>query len=393
MEEKQSLRNIKMYHWYIIFKEPLMWGPILISYLTSVGKMSLPEIYLMESIVLLGLAIFEILTGSLADLIGRKKTVCLGSLLNLTSIIWFASVKTPFDAWGANITWAIGFSLCSGADSALIYDTLVEMKKEISYEKINGVAAGNRFFLVACCSLATGFLAEINLRLPALLSIPGVALSVLAAFLFTEPNLKTDKYTPNRQLHLIKDSLLFIVKHKKIIWIIAFTTLIGVTSKIWFFTYNPYFELVNLDFRYYGFAFFTLNIIAWISSHNAHIIKGKIPETIIITLMIILIGGPILFMGSFVTVLSVGMIFFQNVVRGFSGPFLGGLLQHQIESEKRATILSANSSITGLTQFVALGVFGAMLKLWNLPFCLQLLGIFTLFLGILGILKYHKIFK
>lgn len=391
MNEKDAVRNIKLYRLYVTFREPLLWGSILISFIIHQGHMTLSEIYFMESIVLLGTIFLQVPTGALADLIGRKKTVVFGSIMYSISIIWFSLGKSPFDMWGANTLCMFGISFCDGADSAFLYDSLKAVGRESEYKKIDGESAGNRLLLTAICNIGAGYLANISFRLPLLLSIPGVLLSLAATLFLKEP--PTDKkFTARGQMSMMKSGILFTANHKAVKWIIGFTVLIGVTSKIWFFTYNPYFELVKLDLKYYGFVFFALNVIAWFFSRYAHKISGKFTERTIAIMMVFLIGLPILFMGSIVSIVSVCMVFPQNIVRGFMRPFFGEFLNRHLNSENRATVLSVQASVGGLAQFVALGAFGFLLKSWGLSFCLQILGVTVLGLGSLAILKYKKIF-
>jgi hypothetical protein len=109
--------------------------------------------------------------------------------------------------------------------------------------------------------------------------------------------------------------------------------------------------------------------------------------------MVALIGIPILVMGSVVAVGSISMILLQNTVRGFSDPFFSTLINRHLDSESRATVASVQSAVVELSKFLGLGVFGVMLGMWNLPLCLQLLGITTLILGTLGVLMYRKVFR
>ena len=391
MKEKDALRNVKLYKLYKTFGEPLMWGPILISCLMNLGHMKLSEIYFMESIVLVGTIFLQIPMGAIADMFGRKKTILIGSLFLSLSIILFSNIYSPLSAWIANIVWMIGFSLCSGADSAFLYDSLKSIGRETEYKKIEGDSVGNRLLITAICSIFVGYLAEYYTRLPIILSIPGVVFSTIIVFFFIEPSINK-KYTPSEQVDIMKVSLLFVSNHKEVKWIIFFVTLIGVTSKVWFFTYNPYFELVGLDLKYYGFVFFALNIVAWFFSKNVSNISKKIKDLNIIILLVLLIAIPILIMSSMPSVFCVGMVFFQNVARGFMGPFFGEFMNRHLDGDNRATVLSVQSAISGLAQFIALGAFGILLKSYGLLFCLQMLGILILVLGSIGIRKYKKIF-
>jgi len=384
-------RNARLYAWYLTFREPIFWGPVLILSLMRLGKMELSDIYIMEAIVLTGFIFLEIPSGALADLIGRKKTIVAGALFQVASKIVFVQINSPSDVWCANILWMIGASLSSGADSAFLYDSLKEGGREGEYKKIEGRAMGNWLILVALGSLVAGFLAEYSLRLPMILSVPGVVFSCLAAFFFKEPP-ATKKYTPKEQISIMKVSFLFVANHKKVKWILGFTTMITVASKIWFFTYNPYFELVNLDLKYYGIIFFILNAVAWYFSRYADFFSKKIKEKNIMTIMVLLISGPILFMGSVIYVFSVGMVFLQNVVRGFMKPFFGEFLNRHIDSENRATVLSLQSSVSGLGQFISLGAFGLLLSAYGLPLSLQVLGGTVFILGVWVIVAYRKIF-
>lgn len=409
MEREKALRNIALYKWYVIFREPLMWGPILISCLTQLGHMKLEEIYFMEAIVLFGFIFLEPPSGALADLIGRKKMIVIGAGFEVVSIAWFASIQTPFDVWVANILWMVGASFASGANTSLIYDSLVELDMEHTYEKLESSVVSYFLLVTAVTSLLSGVLAGVHLRLPIVLSIPGVVICFGIALCFTETGKVKEKVEKRRitlrELSLIlkttlqainklmKVSLLFVANNKEIKWIVGFSTLIGVSSKVWFFTYNPYFELVELDVRYYGLVFFLLNVVAWYFCKNAYRIKKKLGEARVVILLLLAIVVPIIVMGTFVGILSISLVLLQNVVRGMARPFFSAFLHKHITSEKRATVDSIGSAVNGLCQFMALGAFGILLSAWELSVCLQVLGFSVLVLGTYSVYRYYKIFR
>lgn len=255
MTEKEVNRNVKLYKWFFVLIEPLFIGPTLILYLQQIGKMSLSQIYVMEAVVVAGFVILEIPSGALADLIGRKKTIFLGAVCMLAGKIVLALVTSPVCVWISNIFWMVSMSMRSGADYAFLYDSLKKVGRESEFKKIQGVAQSNLFLALAFCSLSAGFLSETDMRLPFVLSVPGIMVSCIITMMFKETP-RTEKYAAKKQKELMKLSILFVKNHKKMRWIIAFSILVTVSSKIWFFSYNPYFELVNLDLRYYGIMFF-----------------------------------------------------------------------------------------------------------------------------------------
>jgi MFS family permease len=407
MEREKALRNVELYKWYRLLKEPLMWGPILISTLIHLGHMSLESIYFMEAVVLFGYIFLEAPSGALADLIGRKKMVVAGALFELMSICWFASIETPLDVWVANILWMIGSSFSSGANTSLIYDSLVELGEEYRFEQVEVQAVSYLLLGSALSSLFTGALAEVDLRLPILLSIPGVIVSVYITFCFTETGAFEEKVARKKftfyellcvlnavtkGIHnLMKVSVLFVVNNKEVKWLVFCVTLVSVSAKVWFFTYNPYFELVNIDMRYYGVVFFFLNMITWYFCKHAYRIKSALGEKRVVILVLLGIGIPIIVMGSYISIFSVSFVLLQNVVRGMSSPFFTAFLHAHLTSEKRATVDSIKSTVSGIAQFVALSAFGFALTTFGLPMSLQILGGITTVLGVIGIYFYKKI--
>ena len=83
METRNARRNVILYKLFVMFNEPLFWGPILIISLQNLAHMSLPDIYFMESAVMIICVALDIPAGALADVIGRKKTLIIGRIFLL----------------------------------------------------------------------------------------------------------------------------------------------------------------------------------------------------------------------------------------------------------------------------------------------------------------------
>lgn len=392
MEQKQTELNIKLYAWFRIMREPLFWAPILITYIVNIGKMDLSEVYFMESVVVFGIIFVEIYSSAWADLLGRKKAMIIGSLLNLIAIILFSLVYSPWLVWVSNILVMVAFAIISGADEAFLVDTLKEAGRYSEFTKINGRIMARRFAIVAFSCIASGYLYSIDPRLPMILGIPGVFLSLVVTFFFIEPKV-TKKPNKKEHFELMKMSILFVANHKKIRWIMGYMAIILVASKLWFFTYNPYFELVNLDPKYFGWIFFAVNITAWLSSKFAHKIEGKYSELGIVVTMLLLIAVPMVLMGTFVAQIAIAFILFENLSRGFREPFFSNFMNRHIESKNRATVLSIKSAAMALVSAIGLWVFGLALTQWQLNVGLQALGVIVLAFGVISVLRYKSIFR
>ena len=389
MNEQESRRNISLYRLYTIFSEPLFWGPIIIMSLQNLGHMSLPSIYYQESAVLCLCVVLDIPAGILADRIGRKKVLIIGRLFLFGSTLVLALMNTPLEAWAANVLWAFGFSLQSGSDMALLYDTLRSRGRQSEFKRIEGGAVGMRFALMAVSSLATGLLASIAPRLPIALSIPFILIPLTAACFFKEP-VRTEEHSVRQQTSILKEGVRAIRRSVEVRWMIGFTALLATIGGLWFFSYNPYFELVKLPVVWYGVVFFCLNVIAWISSHYAHRIEKRLGERACIIGMVLCLGAPILAMGLLPILPFAFLVLIQNVVRGFTRPFVGDYLNRHIRSEVRATVLSMKSTFTNVISVFGLALFGFAIHKLGLADSLTTLGITSLLLGALSYRSYAK---
>jgi hypothetical protein len=283
--------------------------------------------------------------------------------------------------------------LVSRADSSLLYDTLKAAGQTEKFKRIQGRSIGFRLFLVALASIMVGYLAEVQIRLPLFLCLPFMAANCLITYLFVEPQRSQNHYGLKKHWDLMKLSILFVSNNKKVKWIIGYIVLIGVVSKIWFFTYNPYFELVGLPLKYFGYLFFGMNLIAALFSFFADKISRKLSDFVSLVLMVVLLGGPIVLMAAVVALPSVLLVLVQNIVRGYLKPFTDHFLHDRLNSENRATVMSVKSAVNGLGQFVFLGLFGLMLGMFSLTDSLLMLGVASLVISGYLLVRYQKIFK
>lgn len=395
MDMRLLERNIKLYQIFEACREPIFWGPIVILFLNKAAKMTLPEICFMESVVVAALIFLEIPTGALADLLGRKKTIFVGSLFFVLDAIFFAAATCPLMAWVGNFLWVIGFSLISGADSSMLYDSLKSLGREGEFKKIQGRATSNRFAIMAATSLAGGFLAEVNLRLPVWLGLSTLLINCFITYLFVEPPVaeRKNNYCFKEHFNLARMSLIEAWRNPKIRWLILFSAVLAVASKLWFFTYNPYFEMVELPLSMFGAIFCCLNIVAAISARGADRIYKKLGDIGSIVAIIAIVGLPIVAMGFWPIAACAWLVLFQNFARGYLKPFTEHLMHDCLDSKTRSTGLSINSAITSIGQSAGLLFAGLYLAKFSLPSFLIILGAMALISGLTLASRFNRTFK
>ena len=81
-------------------------------------------IYLLQGVYSLSLALFEIPSGYLADVIGRRASLIIGSLLGTLGFVVLSFSHSLPGFLLAEIILGLGGSFISGSDSALLYDSL-----------------------------------------------------------------------------------------------------------------------------------------------------------------------------------------------------------------------------------------------------------------------------
>lgn len=399
MNTQLALRNLKLYLVFWLLREPLFWGPILIIFIQSASKMSLSEVYFMESACIIVAIILQVPTGALADLIGRKITMMIGVFLLIIMMIMFCSATTKLEMWLSNIVAFIGYSFISGADKALLYDSLLYLGREKEHRYLLGRFSGYSFLLSAGCSIICGWLAEVDLRLPLYLCLPPLVFNFALIWFFTEPPRQGERQGPDKRQKfsdyflLMSKSVLFVANHRPVKWTIAFIAVVSVAGKLWFFSYNPYFQLVGLDLSSFGYIFCGLNLVAAVCSYQTqkiHDCLGDVGSQLAILSCLFL---PIVLMGTFVLPMMAWLVVAQNFVRGYFNPFMTDFLNRHLDSENRATVLSIGSAVSEASQLVALLGFGFLLQTCQLATCLQILGVTVLVLGAFLLLMYFRIFK
>ena len=312
--------------------------PIIVVFFQDHG-LSLAQVMQLQAAYSLSVAIFEIPSGYIADLFGRKKTIVLSTLFSFFGFLMFSFFSGFNEFLIAEICVGIGGSLMSGSDTALLYDTLIEENKQKNYTKVEGknYAIGN--FSESIAGVVGGLLAVNHLYLPVYLQTIILFFSIPISLSLIEPKV-------NRKLALsfqsIKNVLYFsLIKNLKLKWLIIFSSFMGVATLSIAWLAQPFFQEINIPILYFGLLWALLNLTAGISSFNSHKFNSK---NNIYTYSIIMILSFFL-LCFYQSLIGLIFIFIIYTIRGLVTPLLKNLININISSEKRATILSIRSFI------------------------------------------------
>lgn len=123
------LDNIKKLYIFSFLYSISFFGAISVPFFLEWGKLTYTQIFLIQLWFSLWLVILEVPTGVIADKIGRKKTLIISAFIASFGVLIYGSYPNVYIFLLGELILAIGIALKSGADRALLYDTLLELKK------------------------------------------------------------------------------------------------------------------------------------------------------------------------------------------------------------------------------------------------------------------------
>ena len=231
--------------------------------LLALRGFSMLEIGMLESIFHIVSSSFEIPSGVVADVFGRKKTMVLASLVSFVSGL-FMILSNNF--W--SVAFAIGFSalsynLESGTREALAYDSLKFAGNEEKYNKFASTEMMLYRITSSTATLCAGFALWLGYRkayafdiLFSLIAI-GIACSLREVYVSNDentdntennnPNANKDTKIGNRLKNVITESWRFMITNKKARSIMVINALIGAVSTLVLFFLQAKLPLAGLN--------------------------------------------------------------------------------------------------------------------------------------------------
>jgi len=165
-----------------------LWLPIWVVYLQKQRGLSLTQITLLDIPFFLLVVAAEVPTGAVADRFGRRISLILGSLMIAIAFFIFGIADNYVIILVSWTAWGFGQTFQSGADAAILYDSLKQIGREDDFQKINGrMWALTSFAAVTAILIGAPIAAATSFTVPIFLSV-GIALAAIpVAFSMHEP--------------------------------------------------------------------------------------------------------------------------------------------------------------------------------------------------------------
>jgi MFS family permease len=355
-------RNIFLYYLTEILNNLFFLIPVYVAFQNQ--YLTLTQMGLLASARYVLMFLMELPTGVFADLWGRKISCAIGAVLDALGL--FIIVLMPSTTWIiiGTLVRAIGESAMSGANTALIYDTLKEGGREEEYVTI---AAREAIMVQAALIMATllgGFLYSVSNTLPFLLTGLSIFLSTIAYMNMQEPHIDTIKYSWKNYINKTKAGLKELVKNQYAKYLSVYFMFIAGISWSWM----TYLNLVYLNSL--GYTQSTQGIILSVIRALNAIMIGVIavralkftrsrgawihPVIMGVGSILALIPNPV------INVLAIMPLMFASTLR-FN--LLGKLTNEVFDSRHRATALSALNLLLGVVYSIIVAVSGPLAEM------------------------------
>lgn len=376
---------------YLIYGLSLMILPFMIIYFRELG-FSFLQIMIIMTAPALGLVVFEIPTGALADSFSRKWSAVLGFMIVGISVFFipfFTNFYLILPLW---FLAGLGSSFVSGADEALVIDNLNHHRRKDLYHGFF-VKSGSLAAIGAIISPLAGAAIVKLVAIKYLWFIFGggfllmsLVLTLFAAECFHHRKLRM-KEVITQTIKQSKSGAKFLLSTKSLLFLV----LGGMFTSFMFVGEGLQPMLVDLSMPVYSLGIFysaMAGVQLIFPFFSVYFKKLRLRTALSLTtgigmilLLSLLLISPPWYM------IAIVVIMLTNGLRVINGPLFNTHAHHLIPNKIRATVLSARSMLTAVFASVYAIGMGYLLDLFGPQKVVALAGLF----GILAIIMYWQI--
>jgi MFS family permease len=228
---------------------------VLVPFFLVWGGISFTEVMILQAVFYISIVLLEIPTGAVADFLGRKTSLALAAFFGIVAPIVYAWTPNFYMFIIGEILWALGDTLASGANEALMYDSLKKLGRSSDSKKY--FSRFNTYMMAAIMvsALIGSVIAKyLGLRYTMLLmAVPFVAAFIIA---LTLKEVKAEKRVERRgYIDTLMEGVKYFKGHR-IIRILTFDR-VSVASLVFFIIWSNQLLLkeMGVPILYFGVVF------------------------------------------------------------------------------------------------------------------------------------------
>lgn len=288
--------------------------------------------------------LLEIPSGIIADKWGRKKLVIVNAVSGCCELL-ILIFATKFWHFAAAIFVAgVGRAAGSGAENALLYDSLLSNGDENSFEKCLGRLNALEFTAAILAALSGSFMAgRYGFELNYWISLAGMFASLCISFMLREPEVRsrTEEQIPIKDY--VVASLSFFRSNYGVCLVLLSAMIAGSAMNFIDEFWQLYVSRLGIPVIYFGFFSSALSLLRLPGNMLAYRIKKQTSYRKLISGVVSVFAAGFLYLSLIRDFSGVIAIFLIYIVSGIIEPAAAGYLHHRIDSSMRATIDSFQS--------------------------------------------------
>jgi len=347
---------------------------IYVLYMFELG-LNMTQTMILEMVFMFIIVLLEVPSGAFADLWGRKTSLIIAGFTLPLGFLLVGLAEGFILLLIAQFVIAIAWSFTSGAEEALLYDSLKAGKKEKEFKRIFGIFNFVRQFAWTIVAVISGLLASYfaykDLFFATAISyVP----ALIFMFMLREPPQEKHIVEKNYYDHL-KTAVRFSITHANVRFYILYFSMFAAISHLTWFLLQPYFKNMGTSVFFIGIAvgvyFFTYAL--------GSILSDKISAYF--TEKSILLGTILIASLSFIALyftqawLGLSLIAIMSFVCGIREVVVSDGINKHTDSHHRATVLSVRSLAKGMMYVFFAFIIGRATDIHSPGFAFLLMGI------------------
>lgn len=331
-------RNVWLYFAYLACWDFQLWIGIWIKYLIEARGLELRWILAMDLPFWLAVTAFQVPLGALADRIGRRRVLIGAGLLYGATIAGFGITTNYLELFADYLLWAIAMSLRSGADSALLYDSLRAAGRQHEYARLAGRGTAIRA-AAALVALPLGGLLAARIGLAATVQLSALLplLGACCALAMREP---PREQAARAYATLLRDGVGYVWQHPEVRYTALIMGALAVGTFGPIVLVQPFLLAHAVPTDWFGAVQTPLRVAALLAALAAAWVQRRSSTGLIIAGACVAITGSYLGLAVWPSSTAFVLFLLPAIAGGLTEPVLGAHLNERVPSDRRAAVLS-----------------------------------------------------
>jgi MFS family permease len=347
---RRLVRELRLFYAFRLLATSYLFVPIFMLFQAERG-LSFFERLALGGLYSAVIIVVEVPTGVFADRVGRRRSMLCGALAMVVACL-LAARADGFAAFAAaEALAALSMALCSGADSAYLYDLLAAHGRAGEYARRESAASAWHLVGSAAAFAGGGLLAQVDLALPylATAAVAGAAAVVACMMREDHPAAALD-YVPPRIVvrswgQQVVAALAETIRNGRLLWLVGYSAVVFALLRATVYVYQPYLAERGLGTVEIGALFAGVYLVSAAVAYRTYHLRARLGDGRLLWGLLGVLaasflglaaagGGPWM----------LGLLLVQAIVNGIYSPLTKPLLNQEIsDSRGRAAVLSVES--------------------------------------------------